>query len=81
MYASCPVYLILTACSEVVNGERNRIIVMIENQSDRNVTLKNIAGSFHHPETNALVKNVSPMLQALSLPYVSLILIDKHLGV
>ncbi|EMD34118.1 hypothetical protein CERSUDRAFT_86871 [Gelatoporia subvermispora B] len=49
------------AFGHVVNGERNRIFLTIENQSDRNVTLKNIAGSFHHPETNALVKNTGDL--------------------
>lgn len=43
---------------DVVNGERNKIFVTVENQSELNITLKNVAGSFHHPETNALVKNV-----------------------
>ncbi|KAI9000525.1 hypothetical protein BD414DRAFT_429966 [Trametes punicea] len=45
------------AFGHVVNGERNRMFLAIENKSDRNVTLKNIAGSFHHPETNKLIKN------------------------
>ena len=30
----------------------------VENQSDRNITITSIAGSFHHPESNKLVKNV-----------------------
>jgi hypothetical protein len=34
------------------------MLVTIENKSDRNVTLQNIAGSFHHAETGKLVKNV-----------------------
>ena len=46
----------------MVNGQRNDIFVSIENKSDRNVTLQNIAGSLHHPETNALVKNVRVVL-------------------
>jgi len=43
----------------VVNGERNRIAVTVENKSERNVTLLSIAGSFHDADTNALIKNVS----------------------
>lgn len=44
---------------DVVNGERNAILVSIESkETDRNVTLKNIAGSLHNAQTNKLVKNV-----------------------
>ncbi|CDO74254.1 hypothetical protein BN946_scf184637.g5 [Trametes cinnabarina] len=65
------------AFGHVINGERNRMFLAIENKSDRNVTLKNIAGSFHHPETNRLIKNTSalnygvPLLEGASmqLPY------------
>lgn len=61
----------------VVNGEGNKLIVNIENKSGRNVTLDKIAGSFHHPESNALVKNTTsqsynlPLMQSikLALPY------------
>lgn len=45
--------------ADVVNGERNTLVVSIESkESERNVTLKNIAGSLHHAQTNRLVKNV-----------------------
>jgi len=47
----------------VVNGERNSISLTVENKSDKNVTLINVAGSFHNPDTNDLIKNVS------ALPY------------
>ncbi|KAI0833257.1 hypothetical protein BC628DRAFT_1414087 [Trametes gibbosa] len=65
------------AFGHVVNGESNKIFISIENKSDRNVTLKNIAGSFHHPESNRLLKNTSalsygiPLLEGASmqLPY------------
>ncbi|KAI0806328.1 hypothetical protein BC629DRAFT_1486973 [Irpex lacteus] len=65
------------AFHHVVNGERNNIIVSIENKSDRNVTLQSIAGSFHHPDSNKLVKNTTaanfklPLLEGakLQLPY------------
>ncbi|KAG1747113.1 uncharacterized protein EDB91DRAFT_1245561 [Suillus paluster] len=61
----------------VVNGERNQIFLVVENRSDKNVTLQSVAGSFHHPETGALIKNTSsltygfPLLEGskLQIPY------------
>ncbi|KIJ66680.1 hypothetical protein HYDPIDRAFT_108587 [Hydnomerulius pinastri MD-312] len=61
----------------VVNGERNQIFLLVENKSDQNVTLHTVGGSFHHPESGALVKNISslsygfPLLEGtkLQLPY------------
>ncbi|TCD63574.1 hypothetical protein EIP91_005213 [Steccherinum ochraceum] len=61
----------------VVNGESNKIFVIVENKSDRNITLESISGSFHHPESGALLKNTSstsykmPLIQGakLQLPY------------
>ena len=45
--------------TDVVNGERNAILVSIESKdAERNVTLKNIAGSLHNVQTNKLIKNV-----------------------
>ncbi|PCH42310.1 hypothetical protein WOLCODRAFT_137837 [Wolfiporia cocos MD-104 SS10] len=49
------------AFGHVVNGERNAVFVTVENLSDRNITIKSVAGSFHHPETNALVKNTTSL--------------------
>ena len=43
----------------VVNGQSNGMFLSIENKSDRNITLENVAGSFHHAETDKLLKNVS----------------------
>jgi len=43
---------------DVVNGEKNGMLLNVTNVSERNVTLINIGGSFHHPETHALVRNV-----------------------
>ncbi|KIP11166.1 hypothetical protein PHLGIDRAFT_83972 [Phlebiopsis gigantea 11061_1 CR5-6] len=65
------------AFGHVVNGQRNDIFVTVENKSDRNVTLQNIAGSLHHTDTNKLVKNTTastyklPLLEGakLKLPY------------
>lgn len=42
----------------VVNGEKNTITLAVENKSGRNVTLTTVAGSFHDPETNNVIKNV-----------------------
>ncbi|PIL35769.1 hypothetical protein GSI_02499 [Ganoderma sinense ZZ0214-1] len=66
------------AFSHVVNGERNAILVSIESKEvERNVTLKNIAGSLHHVQTNKLLKNFTktdypiPLIEGapLQLPY------------
>ncbi|KAH7930232.1 hypothetical protein BV22DRAFT_1125174 [Leucogyrophana mollusca] len=51
----------------VVNGEQNQLILVVENKSDKNVTLQTVAGSFHHPETNALVKNTTSLSYGLRL--------------
>ncbi|KAF8348886.1 hypothetical protein F5887DRAFT_948159 [Amanita rubescens] len=45
----------------VVNGERNSLTVTIENKSEKDVTLVNIAGSLHHKDTDALVKNLTAL--------------------
>lgn len=42
----------------VVNGEKNKISLSVENKSQRNVTLTSVAGSFHNPDTNVVIKNV-----------------------
>ena len=52
---------------QVVNGERNQILLAIENKSDRNITLQSIAGSFHHPETNSLLRNTTALTYGLRL--------------
>ncbi|GLB40502.1 putative signal sequence receptor alpha chain [Lyophyllum shimeji] len=43
----------------VVNGERNTLSLSVENKSGRNITLVNVAGSVHHPETHRLIKNLT----------------------
>ncbi|KIY66535.1 hypothetical protein CYLTODRAFT_423322 [Cylindrobasidium torrendii FP15055 ss-10] len=61
----------------VVNGERNIVLLTIESKSDQNLTLVNMAGSITHPESGALVKNLTaspfniPLLEgvAMQLPY------------
>jgi len=51
----------------VVNGEKNKITLTLENNSDRNVTVTSIAGSFHHPETNDVIKNVTTLQYGIRL--------------
>lgn len=51
----------------VVNGEKNKISLTVENKSDRNVTLTSIAGSFHHTDTNAVIKNVTATQYGIQL--------------
>jgi len=43
----------------VVNGERNVINLFVENNTKQNVTLLSVAGSFHQPETDRLLKNTT----------------------
>ncbi|TBU49796.1 hypothetical protein BD309DRAFT_1076165 [Dichomitus squalens] len=66
------------AFGQVVNGERNALFVAIESkEADRNVTLKNIAGSLHNAQTDRLVKNLTktdypiPLIEGapLQLPF------------
>ncbi|KIJ52537.1 hypothetical protein M422DRAFT_58680 [Sphaerobolus stellatus SS14] len=45
----------------VINGEKNSLYLIVENKSELNSSLKSLAGSFHHPETGALVKNITTM--------------------
>lgn len=51
----------------VVNGERNQIFLLVENKSDKNVTLQTVAGSFHNPETGKLFRNTSSLTYGLPL--------------
>jgi hypothetical protein len=57
-WSSCSHSTSSVSDADVVNGEKNRISLAIENRSDLNVTLTSIGGSFHHPESHALIKNV-----------------------
>ncbi|EIN03695.1 hypothetical protein PUNSTDRAFT_93696 [Punctularia strigosozonata HHB-11173 SS5] len=52
---------------QVVNGERNKMLLLIENNSEHNITLLNAGGSIHHAESGALVKNVSQLTYGLPL--------------
>ncbi|KIK96593.1 hypothetical protein PAXRUDRAFT_825780 [Paxillus rubicundulus Ve08.2h10] len=51
----------------VVNGERNQIHLVVENLSDQNVTLLSVGGSFHYPESGALLKNTTSLSYGLPL--------------
>ncbi|RPD61147.1 hypothetical protein L226DRAFT_570871 [Lentinus tigrinus ALCF2SS1-7] len=56
------------AFGHIVNGERNTIYLSIESkESERNVTLKNIAGSLHLVQNNKLVKNLTKMDYSIPL--------------
>lgn len=44
---------------DVVNGERNKMTLEIENKSPMNVTLKSASGSIHDADSGKLIKNVS----------------------
>jgi len=52
---------------QVINGEKNKITLTVENKSVRNVTLINVAGSFHHPDTDAVIKNASALQYGIQL--------------
>jgi len=52
----------------IVNGEKNKIMLLVENKSDLNVTLLNIAGAVHNMNTDAVIKNTTAMAFGLVLP-------------
>ena len=54
----CIIIELTVVVSDGVNGERNSLMVTIENKSDRNVTLEGFAGSLSHAETGKVLKNV-----------------------
>ncbi|KAL1739050.1 hypothetical protein HDZ31DRAFT_50015, partial [Schizophyllum fasciatum] len=51
----------------IVNGEKNLLVINVENKSDKNVTLLGISGSVNKPETGALVKNLTTFPYGVSL--------------
>ncbi|KAF6757191.1 hypothetical protein DFP72DRAFT_1066035 [Ephemerocybe angulata] len=53
--------------NHLVNGQKNTLTVTIENKSGLNVTLLNIAGSLTHPDTNALLKNITALKYGVPL--------------
>ncbi|GJJ08277.1 hypothetical protein Clacol_002487 [Clathrus columnatus] len=52
----------------IVNGQRNTLFLLIDNKSTLNNTLKSVSGSFHHPQTHALVKNLTAVPIPLPSP-------------
>jgi len=53
--------------AHVVNGERNKMSLEIENKSALNVTLKSAAGSIHDPESGKLLKNTTASTYGVTL--------------
>jgi len=53
--------------AHVVNGERNKMTLEIENKSHLNVTLKSAAGSIHDPESGKLIKNTTSLSYGVTL--------------
>ncbi|KAG9017618.1 hypothetical protein FRB90_000488 [Tulasnella sp. 427] len=53
--------------SHVVNGERNKMELQIENKSALNVTLKSAGGSFHDAESGKLIKNTTALTYGVTL--------------
>lgn len=43
----------------IVNGEKNQIKLLVENKSDLNVTLLNVAGAIQNANTDTLIKNTT----------------------
>jgi len=52
---------------QIINGQRNRINLLVENQSEQNVTLLNIGGAFHDPNTNRLIQNTTSLNYGIAL--------------
>ncbi|TEB34714.1 hypothetical protein FA13DRAFT_1729360 [Coprinellus micaceus] len=57
--------------NHIVNGQKNTITITLENKSNQNLTLLSVAGSLTHPDTNALVKNLT------SIPFGNVLLAEK----
>ncbi|KAL1697046.1 hypothetical protein GGG16DRAFT_84667 [Schizophyllum commune] len=52
---------------QIVNGEKNLLVINVENKSDKNVTLLNIAGSVNKPDSGALIRNLTTFPYGVSL--------------
>ena len=48
-----------------MNGQKNTLTVIVENKSDRDVTVLNVAGALLHPDTNAVLQNVRGFVEKL----------------
>jgi len=53
--------------NHVVNGEKNTITLTVENKSERNITLLNIAGSLSQPDTGVVFKNLTALKYGVPL--------------
>lgn len=53
--------------AHIVNGERNKMTLEIENKSPLNITLKSAAGSIHDPDTGKLIKNTTNVSYGVTL--------------
>ncbi|THH18132.1 hypothetical protein EW146_g2809 [Bondarzewia mesenterica] len=53
--------------ADVVNGENNQLYLDIENKSGKNLTLLSVAGAFHHPETDKLIKATNNLTYGIYL--------------
>ncbi|ETW82852.1 hypothetical protein HETIRDRAFT_107017 [Heterobasidion irregulare TC 32-1] len=51
----------------IVNGETNQLFLEIENKSGKNITLLNVAGELHHPETDKLIKATNNLTYGINL--------------
>ncbi|KAK7044158.1 Increased recombination centers protein 22 [Paramarasmius palmivorus] len=51
----------------VVNGERNTLSVLVENKSNKNVTLLTVGGSILQPETDKLIRNLTTLTYGIDL--------------
>ncbi|QRW03884.1 signal sequence receptor alpha chain [Ceratobasidium sp. AG-Ba] len=60
---------------QVVNGQRTKLIVKILNQGTANLTLEDIAGSFHDADTGKTLRNITaskfnmPIIEGMNLTF------------
>ncbi|KAI0261491.1 hypothetical protein BC834DRAFT_465749 [Gloeopeniophorella convolvens] len=53
---------------DVVNGENNKLFLIVENKTGKNVTLLSVAGEFLNPDTEKLIKAVNNLTYGIHLP-------------
>jgi len=51
----------------VTNGEANAMSIYVENSSDQNITIIDVAGSFHQVDTDTLIKNTTALTYGVYL--------------
>jgi len=52
----------------VVNGEKNNLVLTVENRSDKNATLLTVHSAVYHPESGVLIKNLTTSTFGIVLP-------------